>query len=238
MEPDNQHILRNRLWDARAQKKKESRPIDRLFERFFAKYRNALGTQVLDIGCGTGVYAVRLAQEGFSVTGIDPSEEMRRVALETAATNGLDLRILAGESTSLPLADNSIDVVVSVGAIHHNRWSGIEQSFAEISRVLRPGGYIFFQGRSVDDTVVERAPVQDYGYTARDVRGDREGLLVHYFTEQELLELGERNGFEVVMRPRKKSRMWRNNPHKHKVRISIAYRKKERTSESPPSRLG
>ena len=50
-----------------------------LLQRLFRKY-GMTGTSVLDLGCGTGQHAIRLAQRGYEVTGVDRSPEMLRIA--------------------------------------------------------------------------------------------------------------------------------------------------------------
>lgn len=225
METEDQKRLRDTLWDTRARKGYGTHSTTPFFEKFLKKYRNRIGPRVLDIGCGTGIYAVRLAKEGFTVTGIDPSEEMRMAAEKVAAASKVTVRILPGESVSLPFERDSFDTIVTVGAVHHNLWRDIETSFAEIARVLRPGGLLFFQVRAAGDTVVPREQIADYGYTASDLTGDRKGVFVHYFTEEELLKLGEQHGLTVVMGPRKRSQEWRGDPSRHKVRLSVVYQR-------------
>lgn len=48
-------------------------------------------TQLIDIGCGTGEITIRLAKEGFRLTGVDLSEDMLAVAAEKAMTQGLTI---------------------------------------------------------------------------------------------------------------------------------------------------
>ncbi|MEP6999757.1 MAG: methyltransferase domain-containing protein, partial [bacterium] len=50
-----------------------------LLERLFRAH-DLKGTAVLDLGCGTGQHAIRLAQHGYEVTGVDRSPQMLRIA--------------------------------------------------------------------------------------------------------------------------------------------------------------
>ncbi|MDW3220509.1 MAG: class I SAM-dependent methyltransferase [Acidimicrobiales bacterium] len=95
---------------------------------------------VVDIGCGPGTAARLTAAGGASVTGVDPSAPMLRLArLLTAIRRprgALDW-VQAG-AEDMPLPDASADVVWSLASVHH--WPELEAGIAEVSRVLRPGG--------------------------------------------------------------------------------------------------
>lgn len=96
------------------------------------------GSRVLDIACGTGqvsAAALRLVGPTGVVTGVDPSEGMRRVA---EARRGL--RVLEGTADHLPVEDGSFDFVVMGYAMRHA--SDLIAAFREMRRVLRPGGTV------------------------------------------------------------------------------------------------
>ncbi len=90
------------------------------------------GTSVLDIGCGSG-FALRLAADrGASVSGLDASESLLRIA--AARTPHADLRL--GDMDALPWDDNAFDAVTSFNSI----WADGATAAAEAARVLKPGG--------------------------------------------------------------------------------------------------
>jgi SAM-dependent methyltransferase len=97
------------------------------------------GSAVLDVGCGTGVLAQRLAEAGYEVSGVDPSEGMLAI-LERSAPS-VSARVASG--TELPFADESFDLVYCVAVMHHiaDR-AGVRQTLGEMVRVARPGGRI------------------------------------------------------------------------------------------------
>lgn len=75
------------------------------------------GEHVLDLGCGTGNAALLAAQKGGLVTGIDPALRLLDVARGAAARHGADILFVPGDAASLPLADATVDVVLSVFAL-------------------------------------------------------------------------------------------------------------------------
>jgi arsenite methyltransferase len=100
------------------------------------------GKRVLDIGCGAGMdlllAARRVGPLGHAI-GIDMTEAMRKRALSCAAAIGLaNVEVRQADATSLPLPDGSADVVISNGVL--NLVPEKDKAFAEIYRVLRPGG--------------------------------------------------------------------------------------------------
>lgn len=96
------------------------------------------GRDVLDAACGTGRYAIPLAQAGARVTGIDVSEVMLDLARQKASEHGLSVDLRAADLRQLPFPDASFDVTVCALALCH--LPELRQAASELSRVLRPGG--------------------------------------------------------------------------------------------------
>jgi SAM-dependent methyltransferase len=93
----------------------------------------------LDVGCGTGALAAALAAAGYEVTGVDPSEGMLDVMRERAP----DVQAVQGSGTSLPFADDSFDVVLSVAVMHHIAAAeDVRATLAEMVRVVKPSGRV------------------------------------------------------------------------------------------------
>lgn len=101
------------------------------------------GQTVLDLGCGAGldVFVARneIGAEG-RVIGVDMTAEMIARARENAARLGLDnVEFRLGEIEHLPVRSGSVDVVISNCVL--NLVPDKQRAFAEIHRVLRPGGH-------------------------------------------------------------------------------------------------
>jgi SAM-dependent methyltransferase len=104
------------------------------------------GATVLDFGCGAGLdlfIAGRLVGDGGKVCGIDLTEDMVVRARENLVLAGLtNFEIKKVDSEIIPYDEHSFDVVISNGVINLSPHK--ENSFAEIYRVLKPGGALQF----------------------------------------------------------------------------------------------
>ncbi len=94
--------------------------IGRIFRRHLPSLGLPAGARILDVGCGTGSLAIRLARAGFTVVGIDSSPDMiARARAKLAATGqGLRLEFRQGDGGALPFAGRSFDLVTLVAVLH------------------------------------------------------------------------------------------------------------------------
>jgi len=96
------------------------------------------GVDVLDAACGTGRYALRLAEAGARLCGVDASGEMLAHAQRKANERGLSVDLRQADLRALPFDDESFDLVISALALCHV--PDLRPVMAEFARVLRPGG--------------------------------------------------------------------------------------------------
>jgi len=119
--------------------------------------RLSAGERVLDLGCGAGtdsLVAAQMVGPDGSVIGIDMTPEMLAKAHRAAAEMGAaNVEFVEGEIELLPFADESVDVVISNGVI--DLLPDKDTVFAEIYRVLRPGGRIQFADVTIQQPVSE-----------------------------------------------------------------------------------
>lgn len=101
---------------------------------------------ILDLGCGSGRHLVHLAALGFSnLLGLDlVPQGIRNLQARLPGARGV-----VGDGTRLPLPAACLDLVVMVGIVYEIPAPGLHQAvFAEIARVLRPGGRLIFINNS------------------------------------------------------------------------------------------
>lgn len=93
------------------------------------------GIQMLELGCGTGHWTEYFSAKGFSVTAIDNSDEMLKIARDKKIKNA---DFIKSDAASLPLGDNSFSLIVTITMLEF-----VEDPapvLKEINRLLKPGG--------------------------------------------------------------------------------------------------
>lgn len=104
--------------------------------------------EAADVGCGGGRYDVRLFEqlgEKLSLTCIDDSEEMLKELTGKLKEHKIEkFETIRTRASVLPFADNSLDAVITLNALHHFM---VLDFLQEASRVLRDDGYLFIYTR-------------------------------------------------------------------------------------------
>ncbi len=95
------------------------------------------GMKILDAGCGTGNFSIKLSQLGCMVTGIDISPDMLNIA-RSKNSSDLSVEYLEMDLKHLSFPDDSFDGVFSMAAFEFI--AEAEQVYQELYRVLKPGG--------------------------------------------------------------------------------------------------
>ena len=163
----------------------------------------------LDLGCGPGLQAIAMARAtNMEIIALDHSPPMLAHARDNIKAAGLGQRIKTwkGDVHSLPLAQHSIDLVVSRGSVLF--WQDKAKAFAEIRRVLKTSGkafvgcgmgspdlkiQIFEQMQKIDATwedrhkdrsrqqipVILEQAARSAGFTEFDVTADDRGIWVY-----------------------------------------------------------
>lgn len=96
------------------------------------------GEVVLDIGTGAGHTLAAIGPGARLAVGVDPTPEMLAVARDVLRERGVRPRLVEADAAALPFLDRIAGVVVSRLAAHH--FPHVERAFAEVVRILRPGG--------------------------------------------------------------------------------------------------
>jgi ubiquinone/menaquinone biosynthesis C-methylase UbiE len=96
--------------------------------------------RILDIGCGTGIFANRVLQRfpDTQVWGIDLSDGMLRQCQPRCESTGRRFHLVQGNSERLPFKNDAFDLITCSHSFHH--YPSQPRVVAEMHRVLRPGG--------------------------------------------------------------------------------------------------
>jgi len=156
------------------------------------------GAKILDVGCGMGREAFALADLGFSVTGIDISEEVIRQVKELASKTDYSIEFLHYDGHNLPFNNVAFDAVIiwaqTFGLLYGDEY---KNSFlVECWRVLKKGGLISFSGHDFEylsehykQCLVER---KFYPYTDAEIYWEA-------FLPHELKSYAEKAGFNIIL---------------------------------------
>lgn len=140
----------------------------------FEAVAEAVAHRVLEVGCGPGELAARIADElGAQVVAVDLSPRM----VELARARGVDARV--GDAVELPFAAGEFDCAVAAWMLYHV--SDVDRALAELARVLAPGGRL---------VAVTNAP--DHLRELRELVGLPAGRVPYPF--------GAANGEELLLR--------------------------------------
>jgi len=110
------------------------------WHRYAFARRFCAGRRVADIACGEGYGSALLATAAADVVGIDI--EPATIAHAAQRYTAANLRFAAGRADALPLADASVDAIVSFETIEHLPADAQPRMLAEFARVLAPGGFV------------------------------------------------------------------------------------------------
>jgi SAM-dependent methyltransferase len=140
------------------------------------------GAIVVDLAAGTGKLTRLLVPTGATVLAVEPLEPMRRLLAELCPT----VPVVAGSAERVPMRAGSLHAVTIAQAFH---WFDADAAFAELGRVLRPGGRVALIGNARDrrvdwvdrvwgvmDRVERRAPWRDHDRAGDDALGSRRGF--------------------------------------------------------------
>jgi len=134
---------------------------DRLLTRKVDAMRRQLGVNGdgglrcgLDLGCGQGWYACEMAKLGHEMVAVDLSRIQVKLARRYVQGQHVETRFAAASAAHLPFPDDSFDFAYAINMVHHVLPRTAQRElFAEVVRVLKPGGVFFLHEINVTNPV-------------------------------------------------------------------------------------
>jgi ubiquinone/menaquinone biosynthesis C-methylase UbiE len=137
-------------------------------DRFLTWFELSAGKRLLDVACGAGGPALRIAAtSGCAVAGVDVHEKAVTTARSLATERGLEMHAVfqAGDANlGLPFADASFDAITCIDAINH--FPDRPKMLAEWARLLKPGGRGLFT-----DPIIVTGPLTNSEIAVRTSAG-------------------------------------------------------------------
>ncbi len=123
--------------------------------KFISICRKKRFTKILDLGCGSGRNIVKLAEEGFNVTGIDFSPSAAQLAEKWLHQKGLDGDIVVSnfDTRMKELQANMFEGIIAVNSLEYGEDGELDKNLREIKRLIKPEGIVFIVYRSVESTI-------------------------------------------------------------------------------------
>ena len=158
------------------------------------KLRLKPGERLLDVGCGWGGLLLHAAERyGVYGMGITLSEEQYRLARERVAAAGLTDRVRIEIRDYRDLDDGPFDKIASVGMFEHVGRARLPEYFAQLGRLVQPGGLILNHGIAERPSPRRRSPSPVGWITDRLLVGRRAFRERYIFPNGELVPVSEAN---------------------------------------------
>lgn len=145
--------------------------------------------RILDVGCGTGNYSIKLAKKDFEVVGVDISTEMLKIAMEKSKNMCLPVKFIRCDARQLPFPENYFDAALSVATFEF-----VSEPLAvlgEMFRVIKKDGKIVIGFINKDS---------EWGklYLSQDFQQKTVFRYANLFTKQEISTLRSNELIEII----------------------------------------
>ncbi len=97
-----------------------------------------------DVGCGTGIFTLKLKKSGYDVKGVDLSSEMLAVAKELSVECGVYIDYLLGDMRALKSLEKLNFITIVNDGLNYISQKDIKRCFSSLSKCLKKGGILLF----------------------------------------------------------------------------------------------
>jgi 2-polyprenyl-3-methyl-5-hydroxy-6-metoxy-1,4-benzoquinol methylase len=136
----DEHV--HELWESGFRSPRNEQFYELAFDNILGKIQPPAGSVFLEVGCGGGFHAMRLARRGYKVNAVDFSDAVLDTAHENVRAAGLEHLIDVGREDVIDLsyADHTFDYALCWGVLMHI--PEVARAIEELSRVIAPGGHL------------------------------------------------------------------------------------------------
>jgi 2-polyprenyl-3-methyl-5-hydroxy-6-metoxy-1,4-benzoquinol methylase len=136
----HQHV--HELWESGFRSPRNELFYELAFDNILEKVKPPPGSVFLEVGCGRGFHAMRLARRGYAVKAVDFSDAVLDVARENVRAAGLEhlVDVDREDLIDLSYSDHSFDYALCWGVLMHV--PKVERAIEELSRIIAPGGHL------------------------------------------------------------------------------------------------
>lgn len=140
-------------------------------------------SHILDVGCGTGHVAKYLNEKGFSVIGIDLSEEMLKIANKQASKS----KFILMDQNKLNFENNSFDAIMNSFSLIHSTDTNFINSIKKYKELLKDNGFLFLGLIEGEDSEIIDEPLDK-----------SEKIYFNYFNKKWVSDILVKNKFRIL----------------------------------------
>ena len=145
---------------------------------------------VCDAACGFGAYSAMLSANGYQISGFDVSQTAVSITTELLYRNQLAFeQYRVCDICAIDFADGVFDAVIAHAVLDHLETRSVQKAISELFRITKHKGlvYISFDPLEQDDLDEAHEVLSDGSFVYQS--GNRDGLLFHYYTDEEIRTL-------------------------------------------------
>jgi len=177
---------------------KISEPADHMID--FARTLKKKAGAILDVGCGAGRNSFFLAQEGFSLVGLDISANALKLATERARREKTQCMFVMGTFLRLPFPDGYFDAAFSSYAIENVSLQLIRRALSEMKRVVKKEGLLLVTLHSPKHWRFGQGKELAYHefLTFQMIKNSKVEIVTHFFDREEAERLLQDTGLKIL----------------------------------------